>query len=379
MRKLGLATKSIKDSKPGYGLVFADGKYGAEDLFYNPEKQYDSYIAQAYSMSQKAFYFVDPEGKEIVLKNNWKQKSHASWDCLWGNNYQIQITIVMTLDSDEISITLGKFKDVHSMFVNLVFDISEQCHTIAEARKYIENLGAYIPSGRKSYLYTLNPMQYLEDVDFMTSFDSEGIDFYSSEFAQILKQKASELFEEGEIKRAKEFYKTILVFWPDYYSFCCRRIGWIEEVLGNYRSARGCYQGIIYKGDKNAYAYYREGLLEKRHFDNIEFAERSFKKCIELENGMIEEGICSHLVYAELGMPNKAIEIQNAILAKYPDNPNVYFVAACMYCKLQNYDIALDYLETCLSKGYNLKLAMVDPDIQELRHLERYETIINRF
>ena len=78
-------------------------------------------------------------------------------------------------------------------------------------------------------------------------------------------------------------------------------------------------------------------------------------------------------------MPNKAIEIQNAILAKYPDNPNVYFVAACMYCKLQNYDIALDYLETCLSKGYNLKLAMVDPDIQELRHLERYETIINRF
>ena len=103
------------------------------------------------------------------------------------------------------------------------------------------------------------------------------------------------------------------------------------------------------------------------------------EKCIELENGMFEEGICSHLVYAELGMPNKAIEIQNAILAKYPDNPNVYFVAACMYCKLQNYDIALDYLETCLSKGYNLKLAMVDPDMQELRHLERYETIINRF
>ena len=377
MRKLGLATKSIKDSKPGYGLVFADGKYRAEILFFNREKQYDYYIAEAHCISQKAFYFVDSEGKEIVLKNNWKQKSHASWDCLWGNNYQI--TIVMTLDSDEISITLGKFKDVHSMFVNLVFDISEQCHTIAEARKYIENLGAYIPSGRESYLYTLNPMQYLEDVDFMTSFDLEGIDFYSSEFAQILKQKASELFEEGEIRRAKEFYKTILVFWPDYYSFCCRRIGWIEEVLGNYRSARGCYQGIIYKGDKNAYAYYREGLLEKRHFDNIEFAERSFKKCIELENGMIEEGICSHLVYAELGMPNKAIEIQNAILAKYPDNPNVYFVAACMYCKLQNYDIALDYLETCLSKGYNLKLAMVDPDIQELRHLERYETIINRF
>ena len=158
MRKLGLATKSIKDSKPGYGLVFADGKYRAEILFFNREKQYDYYIAEAHCISQKAFYFVDSEGKEIVLKNNWKQKSHASWDCLSGNNYQI--TIVMTLDSDEISITLGKFKDVHSMFVNLVFDISKQCHTIAEARKYIENLGAYIPSGRESYLYTLNPMQY---------------------------------------------------------------------------------------------------------------------------------------------------------------------------------------------------------------------------
>ena len=51
----------------------------------------------------------------------------------------------------------------------------------------------------------------------------------------------------------------------------------------------------------------------------------------------------------------------------------------CHHLRKFSYDIALDYLETCLSKGYNLKLAMVDPDIQELRHLERYETIINRF
>lgn len=377
MRKLGLATKSIKDSKPGYGLVFANGKYRAEILFFNREKQYDSFIAEAHCTWQKSFYFVDSGGNEIVLKNNWIQKSHASWDCLTGNNYQI--TIVLELGSDKICITLGKFKDVHSMFVNLVFDISEQCHTIAEAKQYIKDLGAYIPSGRDSYLYTYNPMQYLEDEDFMNSFDVKSMDFYSSAFAQILKNKGDELFETGEIRRAKEFYRTILAFWSDYYSFCCRRIGWIEEVLGNYLSARGCYEGIIYKGDKNAYAYYREGLLEKRHFDNNEFAERSFRQCIELENGMIEEGICSHLVYAELGMPNKAIEIQNAILAKYPDNPNVYFVAACMYCKLQNYDIALDYLETCLSKGYNLKLAMVDPDIQELRHFERYEKIIRKF
>ena len=80
-------------------------------------------------MSQKAFYFVDPEGKEIVLKNNWKQKSHASWDCLSGNNYQI--TIVMTLDSDEISITLGKFKETAYSLGEETTSCWSSCYTYA--------------------------------------------------------------------------------------------------------------------------------------------------------------------------------------------------------------------------------------------------------
>lgn len=87
MRKLGLATKSIKDSKPEYGLVFANGKYRAEILFFNREKQYDSFIAEAHCTWQKSFYFVDSCGNEIVLKNNWIQKSHASWDCLTGMSF----------------------------------------------------------------------------------------------------------------------------------------------------------------------------------------------------------------------------------------------------------------------------------------------------
>lgn len=191
-----------------------------------------------------------------------------------------------------------------------------------------------------------------------------------------LVQEADEAFENADFEEAMKKYAVAGCFYPGISFYCDYRIGWISELKGNYDAALKKYDEGIADNEDYAYVHLMKGKLLKRHFGKKEEAEDCFRKCLELEEDTIEEGMCWHHACAELGLRDKAVEAMNRLLAEFPNNPGLYFDAACMYCTLQEYDLALDYLGTCLSKGYSIKHVQFDKDIEKLRTFEKYDKII---
>lgn len=242
MRRISLYRPvKVEESRPHCGLTRTDGKYRAEFLHGEQVGAYDAYIyAGNASVSSYAFFLVGSDGKEIALRNGWEHDTHASWDCIWGNSYRVYIRLF--LGPDEISVTIKDFRDVRSTFVNLIFDITDRCRTISEARQYLEAIGANDPDGGASYRYICSPMQYLGETESAAVAVPDGMDCYSTEFASILLSRGDELFDAGEYERAENYYLTIFHFWPDLSKdhVCCR-CGEIEDIKGNHDAASYYY------------------------------------------------------------------------------------------------------------------------------------------
>lgn len=237
----------------------------------------------------------------------------------------------------------------------------------------IECCHLHVPTGMKD-AYKEHPLfSQLMDVD-----EKNPDDVVNEESNSIYEfiQEADEAFENGEFEAAMTKYAVAGCFYPDVSFYCNYRVGWIFELKGKYDAALRKYDEGIAQNEEYAYLYLMKGKLLKRHFGKKEESEDCFRKCLELEEDTIEEGMCWHHACAELGLRDKAVEAMNRLLAESPDNPGFYFDAACMYCTLQEFDLALDYLGTCLGKGYNLKHVQFDTDIEKLRTFERYEKII---
>lgn len=232
----------------------------------------------------------------------------------------------------------------------------------------IESCQLHVPTGLKD-VYEEHPL-----FSQCISVDEKNPEDFSRLYEYI--QEADEAFENGDFEEAETKYTIAVILYPVISYYCNYRIGWIYELEGKYDTALEKYDLGIYVNAEYPYLHLMKGQLLKRHFGKVEEAEECFRKCLELEEGTIEVGMCWHHACAELGMRDKAIEAMNSLLAEAPDNPGIYFDAACMYCTLEEYDLALDYLGTCLGKGYNLKHVQFDKDIEKLRTFERYDKII---
>lgn len=233
----------------------------------------------------------------------------------------------------------------------------------------IEYCNLHVPAGLKD-VYEEHPLftQFME-------IDEKKPDEVTNAMFELI-QEGDEAFENADFEGAIMKYVVAGCFCPDIRFYCNYRLGWIFELKGKYDTAIKKYNEGIAENAEYAYLYLMKGKLLKNHFGKQKEAEECFRKCLELEEGKIEEGICWHHACAELGMRDKAVEAMNSLLAGSPDNSVFYFDAACMYCTLEEFDMALDYLGTCLSKGYNLKHVQFDTDIEKLRAFERYKKII---
>lgn len=189
-------------------------------------------------------------------------------------------------------------------------------------------------------------------------------------------QEADDAFENGDFAKAMIKYVIAGGIYPSVSFYCNYRLGWISELKGKFDSALRSYEKGIAENEEYAYLYLMKGILLKKHFGKMEEAEDCFRKCLELEEGKIEEGVCWHHACAELGQHKKAVEAMNRMLEAFPNEAGLYFDAACMYCTLQEFDLALDYLGTSLSKGYNIKHVQFDTDIESLRTFDRYDKIL---
>lgn len=159
-----------------------------------------------------------------------------------------------------------------------------------------------------------------------------------AESARLYQMLAMIQYETGDYVMAVESCDFALVLMPD---------------AGELNYLRGtCYEA---KGDRKA-------------------AESDYKKALKklpVGNAMVA------LVYARLGMKDNAIEYMNDVIADFPAKNELFFTAACMYCLLDEPQLALDNLRTAFEKGYQ-NVGMIDyyDELDSIRNLPEFEAIV---
>ena len=201
-----------------------------------------------------------------------------------------------------------------------------------------------------------------------------------SDNAEYLLKRASAKFYSHDLDGAKADYEATMQADPDYGYFCYYRLGWIDEIQGNFEDALESFDKSIALDEEYAYIYMMKGCLLNDHLHQPDAAKECFKKCIEIEGSKVEEGTCRQYAYVGLGNKEKAIEIVDSIIAAMPDDAGVYYDAACVYCRLGDANKGLQYLRTCLEKGYRkIQHIHQDDDMDLIRNNKQFKELIMEY
>lgn len=122
-----------------------------------------------------------------------------------------------------------------------------------------------------------------------------------------------------------------------------------------------------------------KGFILKDYLNKQKEAEQAFLKCIELDKG-IEQSSCRQYAYVGLGDFNKAIEINDSIIAKYSQDAGVYYDAACLYSRMGKQEEAILFLRKCLANGYlRIKHIESDNDLDNIKKSSEYHLLLEQF
>ena len=200
------------------------------------------------------------------------------------------------------------------------------------------------------------------------------------ENAEYLSKRATAKFYTHDLEGAKADYEATMKADTDYGFFCYYRLGWIEEIMGNYDLALEHFDKSIALNEDDPYTHMMKGCLLKDHMNKPEEAKECFLKCIELENGSIEEETCRQYAYVGLGNREKAIEVMDSIIAATPDDAGIYYDATCVYCRLGEVEKALEYLQLCFEKGYRkIQHIHQDDDMNLIRNTPRFKELLDEY
>lgn len=354
--------------------------------------------------------FVAPLTRDELIAGILNEEAIADLDSKYSNSLHLKDKIEKELSALEECCIYNFSEDYEYMivhpstykveFVEIEEDIPDGC-SCYKTEQFISKGYDYNDYDRKifhGYQFNEVPIWKFTELDFMLNYDeypdrfydhiSNLSDYYEYERecdedeeldAYSFIQFGDEQFESGDFEYSKINYQIAMDKEPLYAFYCYYRIGWIEALTGNYEEALNCYNKGIALKDDYAYLYLNKGDLLKKHLGRKPEAEICYRKCIELEEDKIEEGICWHHACAELGLRDQAVEIMSRMLEKFPDEAGYYFDAACMYCTLNEYDQALEYLETCLNMGYSVQHVLFDPEIDAIRDTDKYKEIISKY
>ena len=194
---------------------------------------------------------------------------------------------------------------------------------------------------------------------------------------EYMSYKANIYYEMGKPLEAIAEWDHVLKLYPDYDWGYYRR-GWFKELMGDYDGAIEDLSMSIVLDPKYSYAYSSRGDIYQKQ-GKRELAEADFRKIVEIEK-TTEEYACIHYAYLGLGMPDKAIETCNAIIARDSTNAGSYYDAACLYSRMKDKDNAI----RCLKRSLELEYARFshierDDDMDFIRDADEFKALIKRY
>lgn len=202
-----------------------------------------------------------------------------------------------------------------------------------------------------------------------------NIDSVNSDY---IEKKADILYDMYHIDDAITELDKLVDLYPKYAPGYYQRASYkainkdYEGALDDYMAATIFYSdySFVYLG--RAYVYDKLGQKE--------LAEADYKKVVKIETMAEEPSNKLFYAYQALGQTDKAVQLLNAILAKDTTNAGNYYDAACLYSRMNDKSMALEYLEKCLSLGYN-QFAHIsyDYDMDNIRETAEFKSLIAKY
>lgn len=201
--------------------------------------------------------------------------------------------------------------------------------------------------------------------------DSTDADFYY--------HRAYSSFFLQDFDLAEQDFKKAMELNKEYGYFCYYMLGWIKEMDKDYEAALSCYDMSIALNNAYAYSYMMKGFILKDYLNKQKEAEQAFLNCIELDKG-IEQSTCRQYAYVGLGDFDKAIAINDSIIAKFSQDAGVYYDAACLYSRMGKQEEAILFLRKCLENGYlRIKHIESDNDLDSIKMTSEYHLLLEQF
>lgn len=194
---------------------------------------------------------------------------------------------------------------------------------------------------------------------------------------EYLAKKANIYYGKGDVKEAIAEWDKVLEAQPEYgYGYYLR--GWFKKLSGDAEGAVEDLTTSIVLEPEYSYSYIVRGDIYKKQ-GKTELANADFNKVIEIEKDP-ENYSCIHYAYHGLGQDDKAVAAMDSIIARGDDVPGNYYDAACLYSRMENKDMALQYLDKALQMGYSqFQHIDRDYDMDYLRDMKEFKELVKKY
>ena len=161
-------------------------------------------------------------------------------------------------------------------------------------------------------------------------------------------------------------------------AFAYYKSGWCYEFLGDDAKALERYSSGIEMDDRHPYIFLMRGEIYQKQ-GKKELADADFKAVVEKDT-VLRDGSCRQYALHFLGRDKEALEWQDSLAVKFPDDPGTYYDQACLYSSLGRTEDALKAIQTALERGYNnFRHIADDDDLDPIRNIPEFVSLVEKY
>ena len=154
--------------------------------------------------------------------------------------------------------------------------------------------------------------------------------------------------------------------------------GWCYEFLGDDAKALERYSSGIEMDDSYPYIFLMRGELYLKQ-GKKELADADFKAVVEKDT-VLDDSSCRQYALHFLGRDKEALEWQDSLAAKFPDEPGTYYDEACLYSMIGRTEDAVKAIKTALECGYNnFRHIADDDDLDPVRNIPVFVSLVEKY
>ena len=209
----------------------------------------------------------------------------------------------------------------------------------------------------------------LEYIDYAIELDSTD--------NEDLLNRADLLYYMGRMEECIQTIDKYVDATPDYFGGYYRR-GFYKDNTRDVEGAIKDYSMAIALNPDFAYAYLGRADMYGLKGDD-EAAKADFRKVVEVDT-VPNIGACTMYAYLGLGERDNAKAFMQQMIDENPDDKGVYYDAACLYSRMGEKEVAVNYLRQAFEKGFHDFVHIDnDDDMNAIRELEEFKSLIKEY